>query len=330
MKKLFLFVAGMLFAVTSFAQNTVVASLSHGTNVTYFYGADALKQAEPVAESGDIISLSGGTFNGTDITKAITLRGAGIDSAEPTYIIGNFNIWIPTEDANRFTMEGIRCTGTMYTKGTFANPYFVKCQFVSLQNATESDAVTDQMFVNCKITDHVNVGGNNTVTFLNSYVTAIGKYQNGDITVVNCIVNQRSLRGLTQSTWNNCIIFCNRYSEDYLPADAQVTNCITPKYNGGNHAYDIYRNLVSHPGTAEFEYATTFKAFTGNYSDTESFEMTDEGKAKYLGTDGTEIGLYGGMKPYSSRPSYPLITTMTVGNATDTEGQLSVTIGIDE
>lgn len=73
MKKLFLFVAGMLFAVTSFAQNTVVASLSHGTNVTYFYGADALKQAEPVAESGDIISLSGGTFNGTDITKAVSL-----------------------------------------------------------------------------------------------------------------------------------------------------------------------------------------------------------------------------------------------------------------
>ena len=88
--------------------------------------------------------------------------------------------------------------------------------------------------------------------------------------------------------------------------------------------------MASHPGTAEFDYEATFKSFTGNYSDTESFEMTDEGKAKYLGTDGTEIGLYGGMKPYSSRPSYPLITTMTVGNATDTEGQLSVTIGIDE
>jgi hypothetical protein len=58
--------------------------------------------------------------------------------------------------------------------------------------------------------------------------------------------------------------------------------------------------------------------------------MTDEGKANYLGTDGKEVGLYGGVKPYSTKPSYPLITTMTVGNATDTEGQLSVTIGIDE
>jgi hypothetical protein len=92
MKKVLLSVVAMVFATMSFAQNTVVASLSHEGVTTMFYGSNALKDAVAAAESGDIISLSAGTFYATDITKAITLRGAGINSEDPTYIINNFCI----------------------------------------------------------------------------------------------------------------------------------------------------------------------------------------------------------------------------------------------
>ena len=130
MKKLLLAVVSIMFATTSFAQNALVASLSHGENVSYYYGVNALQQAVAAAESGDIINLSGGSFNATDITKGITVRGAGIDSPEPTYIVNDFTINIPGDDANRFMMEGIRCTNLIYFRGAFANPYFLKCQFL--------------------------------------------------------------------------------------------------------------------------------------------------------------------------------------------------------
>ena len=69
MKKLLLSVVAIIVASTSFAQNTVVASLSHEGKPTMFYGVGALQQAVAAAESGDIISLSSGTFNATNITN---------------------------------------------------------------------------------------------------------------------------------------------------------------------------------------------------------------------------------------------------------------------
>ncbi|MBQ7419477.1 MAG: hypothetical protein IJV17_01910 [Prevotella sp.] len=330
MKKVLLSVVAMMIASMSFAQNTVVASLSHGTDVTMFYGSNALIDAVAKAESGDMINLSGGTFYASNITKAITLRGAGIDSENATYILNNFTIEIPADDANRFTMEGIRCQNTMYTKGTFANPHFVKCQFNAIQNATEQDAVTNQLFVNCKIIDHIYVGANNSVNFVSSYVTNIGKYQNGLITSMNSIHNQRGLGDLKQSQWYNCIFFCTGYSESYLPADAVVMNCIYPEYNGNNYAYDIFRGLISHPGTAVFKYDETFKTFDGKYTDEQTFELTDAAKAAYLGTDGKEVGLYGGPMPFNLNLSYPLISKMEVGEQTDDKGQLEVTIEVSK
>ena len=315
----------------SFAQNTVVATLSHEGETTVFYGSSALIDAVAAAESGDIVNLSAGTFKASDITKAITLRGAGINSEEPTYIINTFSVDIPAEDTKLFTMEGIRCQNTMYVRGTFDNPHFVKCQFAVVQNWSESDAVKNIMFVNCKITGSIRVGGDNSVFFINSFVTTIEKKQNGSIISVNSIHNQRSLGDLTQSQWYNCIFYCTGYSESYLPADAVVKNCIYPEYDGNNYAYDIFRGMISHPGTAMFNFAATFKTFTGrNYTDEETFELTDAAKTAYVGTDGTEIGLNGGLQPFTSIPSYPLISTMTVDNQTDTDGKLGVTIEVSK
>ena len=41
MKKLLLSLVAMMVATVSFAQNTLVASLTSGENTTYYYGVDA-------------------------------------------------------------------------------------------------------------------------------------------------------------------------------------------------------------------------------------------------------------------------------------------------
>ena len=71
-----------------------------------------------------------------------------------------------------------------------------------------------------------------------------------------------------------------------------------------------------------------FDSYRGVYSDEETFELTETAKTTYLGTDNEQIGLYGGLQPYNSTPSYPLITKMEVGEKTNETGQLSVKIEV--
>ena len=326
MKKLLLFLVAMMVATTSFAQNGLVASLISGENVTYYYGVNALQQAVAAAQSGDIINLSGGTFNATNITKAFTLRGAGIGSPAPTYINGEFNIEIASDDANQFMMEGIRCVNNVKYHGTFSNPYFIKCQFYSLRNYNSSDAVTNIMIVDCKVTNDFAVGGTCTAYILNSFIKQPDTTESSSITAQNCLITKYPVRGIINSSWTNCIFYGCSYA-DVLPNSNTARNCI----NVMNY-YDVFKSLSEHTDCPSkiYEYAEVFKTFKGDYSDTETFELTDAFKEEFKGTDGLEIGLYGGLQPYDPTPSYPLITTMTVDKQTSTDGKLGVTIEVSK
>ena len=324
MKKFLLSLVAMMVATMSFAQNSLVASLSSGENVTYYYGVNALKQAVAAAQSGDIINLSGGTFNAINITKAITLRGAGIGSPAPTYINGEFNIEIASDDANRFMMEGIRCVNNVKYRGTFSNPYFIKCQFYSLRNYNSSDAVTNIMIVDCKVTYDFAVGGTCTAYILNSFIKQPDTTESSSITAQNCLITKYPVRGIINSSWTNCIFWGCSYS-DVLPNSNTARNCI----NVQNY-YDIFGALSEHTGCPSkiYEYTEVFKDFDGTYSDEQTFELKDAFKEAFKGTDGLEIGLYGGLQPYNTTPSYPLITKMEVGEKTSETGQLSVEIEV--
>ena len=104
MKKFFVSLVMLLSlsAASVFAQSSLIATLSHEGEITAFYGADALKEAHEAAAHGDAITLSSGAFHATDITKAITLCGAGmqmdtVNNVLPTIISGGFTIQIANE-----------------------------------------------------------------------------------------------------------------------------------------------------------------------------------------------------------------------------------------
>lgn len=173
MKKLIISVVTMMVAVTGFAQETVVASLSHEGETTMFYGLTALVKAAEKAQSGDVINLSRGIFNATTIKVGITLRGAGIDSDDPTYLNGNLHIEIPSDDANRFTMEGIICNNEMSMRGTFSSPQIVKCKLSEgFTTKTTTDNI-DILVVNSRVIGHFNVGGICRISLINSYVDGV-------------------------------------------------------------------------------------------------------------------------------------------------------------
>lgn len=334
MKKVLLAVVGILFAATSFAQNALVASLSHEGTVTYYYGANALKQAVNAAQSGDIINLSGGTFNAIDISKGITIRGAGIDSAIPTDINGNITINIPDEDDLPLMAEGIRFLGYMYMQRKASAPYcyFVRCKFKEFRTYPDAATITNLAFLNCKFTDYFQIYGTSSAYLQNSYINGMATYGSSSVTATNCIIkaDANTYHGyllIANSILTNCIFYYCGYG---LQSTNQAFNCINVMET--IYGTDIFNGLSQRTGcpTDTKLFTDVFKTFTGTYSDTETFELKDAAKTTYLGTDERQIGMYGGSQPYSSVPSYPLITTMTVGEQTDADGQLSVTIGTNK
>ena len=66
MKKIFLSLVATMVATVSFAQ-ALVATLSHGDDIKFFYGTRAFQQAMDAAKDGDVINLSSGDFTISEI-----------------------------------------------------------------------------------------------------------------------------------------------------------------------------------------------------------------------------------------------------------------------
>jgi len=51
----------------------------------------------------------------------------------------------------------------------------------------------------------------------------------------------------------------------------------------------------------------------------------------YLGTDGTQVGIYGGSQPFKEKgtPSNPQVTKKNIGTQTDADGNLQINMTIE-
>lgn len=344
MKKFILSMVALMIVTISYAQNMLVATLTHGDEITMYYGNGALYQAHNAAQSGDVINLSGGSFAPVKITKGITLRGTGIDDVSPTYLSGDFSIEVPSTETNRLTMEGIRCPGQITMSGDCSNPYFVKCRFTKLYS--KSFSMKNATFVNC-IINNCELNGSGTLQFINSDVT-LYRLDSAGALFKNCLIeigySGTSYNEIFKSQIYNSIIYQTKqtsdidnskssglsYSKYDFPSSTSCHNCLFIGYK-----YSIVRSDSGSSGNYSVHHDDTnafTKVFKG-YEDGDSklfynYELTDEAKKKYLGDDGTEVGIYGGVLPYSSIPSYPRITKMNVANKTTADGKLSVEIEV--
>ena len=74
-----------------------------------------------------------------------------------------------------------------------------------------------------------------------------------------------------------------------------------------------------------------FETFNGTVSYDNIYQLKNDIATSFLGHDGTEVGLYGGMLPYRTRPHYMIIRNCNVAGRTTIDNKLSVEIElIDE
>ena len=314
MKKLFFMLT--LLAVTalpSLAQSSLVATLVHDGNISTYYSANALKDAYNAAVDGDIITLSAGTFNATDITKRITIRGAGCElDKNPTILSGQFEI--KDGDGNleqQILMEGIHAN--YFNCRSLTNATFLKCEFA---------------------TSETNIGGPNLIRFLNN------------VNFIQCIISNLSSAGPDIITLNNCVID-NFRSNTATGTVIEINNCVINKVN--NLVYVTCTNSFIKPYNDTYNYYSNSRLIncvvplkvgincenvnckTVPY-DIEPFENGYHLKAEYasewLGNDGKEIGIYGGSLPYDPTTTNPQISKFNVSSKTTADGKLSVDIEV--
>ena len=350
MKKLLLTFVALVCATVSYAQGSLLATLSHDGQISAYYGASALKAALEAATDGDVITLSSGQFNAVDITKAITLRGAGMsvstDSINPhesTIIQGNYTINLANSLAGRIVMEGLYMNGKVTYSGVLKNAQFLKCRFSSLGDG--SGKITNTAFIHCRFADYCDIAGNSNAYFINCVVNRLRQNSStSNVEMDNCFVHFQCYNfssdayrpnSCVNTYFKNCVLayYTDFTSSSYntLPTSCTAYNCV-----GIGKSNDIFSNIAYKNNTNTWvggSVASIFKTYTGYQStsiisDSETFELTDEAKTKYLGTDGTQIGLYGGNLIYNENPTTPQITKCNVAAKSTADGKLSVDIEV--
>lgn len=312
----------LIVATMSYAQKSLIATLSHENNISTYYGSRAFSQAYDAAVDGDIITLSKGKFICGDIYKALTIRGAGMDGDNETIITNTNNsvaIFTSTSSENPIIFEGLSIPGRLSKgNGAYNNTTIKKCKIKTIIVPSNSKlTIIDSRITNCIDLSEGNSGNksseNCTVSCINSIIcNPYKRADNSTFNFVNCVLyfsnpfwgvgsysNTGSLSYLTYSLFENTIVFFT----STFPETCVVNNSIIV-----NNNTDIFKN------------------FNGSITENSSFELTDAAKAANIGSDGTEIGIHGGLYPWNSRPSYPVITKFDVSSKVSADDKLSVDI----
>ena len=316
MKRIFVFlITALAYGLCMMAQSNRVATLQHGSDIQAFYGENALKEACDAAEEGDVITLSAGEFNCNLIKKAITIRGEGISK---TLVKSDFSPALPENTTHTLTLEGLKIaypsnsSHFLTFSGTSGNEKVVisKCFFDIGMGAKVA-------FRNCNATIIQSFSYNSVYAQTDSHVTCINSIidsflclneyssSNGTFDVQNCVALGSSNSSFNYSTIKNTIFQKTSFT---LNSTNKSSHCLTLQGFGG------------------FSDSWTVSSMDGIF--TNDYHLSDNAAATYIGTDGTQIGVYGGMYPYDITPDYPLVKKLDV-TGSHKNGKLNVKINVE-
>ena len=332
MKKIISILCVCAFTSSVFSQKKV--ALQSGGIAKFYSGTNPLISAYNAAVSGDTIYLPGGVYEApTTIDKSLVIYGTGhyVDSTLTTgkTIISN-NISLG-DNADNSYFEGIDFTGP-----------------VTLTNNVSVDHITIKR---CKIGGSFYANGALTKPCAN--LTLCENVFLGNIYIentVNVLISNSIIKGYISDSHENNIsnnIFLYNASSTMRPLSSssnnQVYNNIFINQNISSGSGNIFTNnlIVSaspYYGTSatvlnsyiNVPQANIFVNQTGvdfNYSHNYHLKTPE----LYVGTDNTEVGIYGGIFPYKEGavPSNPHIQFKNIAPKTNINGELLIQIQVE-
>lgn len=329
--------AALIMSSLSFAQ-VQVATLQHGDSIRVFYENTAFVSAYNAAVAGDVISLSAGSFQACNINKdSLTIRGVG--SSESGQVTSFYNEFQCQQNSRYLTMEGIRCVkmdvpGSSNVGSHSMSVYCINMYFSDFSVGSYSSV--GGQFVNCVFAKYD--VGSSTSSSNPSLINCIVKMPGGSLghtSFINSVFIYDRGYQLQNSAFTNSIIITTNGSVSnwgatggsggQIPTSTSMDHCVclTPNCTDNSQLLRVCNNLGSRIAATSI-----FSNFSLGEMNPERYILTDSAQTALLGSDGTQVGLYGGFMPYSSEPAYPVITRMNVSRQTTADGRLSVDIQV--
>ena len=314
--------AGFVMSVCAKAQDVQMVTLQQGESMTAYYGYSAFQQAMEAAAKGDLITLSGGSFASATVNKVVTIQGAGYvqdpdNNRYCTTFDKDFNIELPDGEMG-LVIEGVRFNNVVSAKGTIDNLIFRKCRLGYLGFNNSKNCLIDR----CRIESFDPDDHSVNLMVKNSIIGYFGENSADAILLIqNCVISYSGNNGSLTAQFKNCISACS-----FQASGCSAYNCVVNN-NYGGFSTGTQSNVWKLDDNGMKSLFTNGDFF--NFRDDWSYTLTDEAAAQYLGTDGTQVGIYGGTTPFTDVPSNPQVVSKEIAAESDANGKLSVKIRVE-
>ena len=333
MKKSF-FSLIVLLIVSSYslkAQINLIA-VQHGNTPSFYQQVD---DAIVNAQDGDTIYIPGGTWNITQaINKRLHIIGVGHHpdstiATFPTTLNGNFLL---NAGASNGSVKGLIISANILVPSEQVSFYTV-CRCHILMGLYFSQTSNNNTFIENIIEGQIYGNNSTNFSFFNNifvsyYPSAstsefINSIFKNNIFLISASTNYYPIRTQYSLIEDN-IFFCD--AALYCVSNSLFKNNLFecawefPYYT--NNGYNNIINQVK---------SSIFVNQSGNaFSYSHDYHLQSSCPGKNAGTDGTDIGIYGGQYPWKdgSVPNNPHITISNIGGNTNSNGALPVNIKV--
>lgn len=324
------------------------ATLQQGDKTSIYYGKDAFISAfNAVTGVTDVITLSSGTFNSPTFNKACTVYGAGCETDESKGIystnVGEITIQHGTEvnsegetvnktgDLDGIHIEGIAFTGTV-SVGKTGKPVTLKnltlkrCKFEGLYTWYGSWCLSDVNIINCIIVECIYTEETNNIAIYNSIINRIdGDSYDNKLLIKNCILFSRTGRECIATYKDNIIL-----SPDYNSHDSYLASFFEKNiFRSGNALNYVNSSNKKNNWLGKNDIAIFGEEIGNEYDPSKTYAIKAEAAGTYIGTDGTPVGIYGGLYPFTKTPSNPQIISKEIDVKSTLDGKLKVSIKVE-
>lgn len=335
-KNCLLFILGSFLLITTTSQAQNLIAVQNGGAPVFFQQVDS---AIVHSHDGDTIYIPGGSWIlSNPINKRLDIIGVGHNPDStgitlPTTLIGNLTLIAGSSNGS---LMGVYLQGMVNGSSDPVDSYTVlRCRITGGICSYSSQS-------NLTFTENI-ISGQIRSFLANSSATNCSFYNN--IICESFIVEP--YMAFTNSTFRNNIFLPQLTNWNYLPIVTKyslVANNIFLSTNGlsviegisnstvKNNLYVTYFSFdnTTNIGSNNIFYQSRSSIFiiqTGNtFNYTHNYSLQESCPGKGTGTDGTDIGIYGGSFPWKdgSLPLNPHFQSATISPTTDSDGNLNV------
>lgn len=334
MKKIYTLLAFAIIIIAGNANAQVPIVVQNGSNVSFYAQLDS---AVIHAQNGDTIFIPGGSFSlYTAINKRLHLIGVGHNpdstiATNRTYLFGTL-VLVPGADGGSLTGISFQSVNSISIPYDINNYHFSRCNIYLINSVISSNTVSN-VFFSENVINNVSFGGGGLNSFFNNILGKIANIGTNNVVKNNIFIAASALDANEYGKIQNSIFENNIFIGITIVYGSE--NMISNNFFNNNLfiqnlTFPIYTNIGSN-NIVNQNQNSIFVNQTGNTFDyTQNYHLQPTCLGKNAGTDGADVGIYGGLFPWKegSVPANPHIQFKRIAGTTDQNGNLQINIKV--